>query len=284
MYMSYGICPLGVVPLRTGPNHSSEQSSQLLFGELFEVMDRQGRQWTKVCCHNDHYVGWVDSKQIQFITPSEFERYTHRFAYNLEVVQPVMANDHCLPITLGAQLPNFDGMRFYIGDTAFQYSGQAVFPDDIRASAEFVIKIARRLLYAPFQWGGRSPMGIDSAGFTQLVFKIAGYRFPREAGEQLYQGKAVDFVEQSQAGDLAFFENKAGRITHTGIILPDASIIHAYGQVRIDALDHYGIFNRALKRYTHRLRLIKRILPADTQRQTAQPDAAEAVNRQVELF
>ena len=108
--MSYAICPLSVVPLRSSASHKSEMISQLLFGELMEVLEKKGRQWAKIRCHFDNNVGWIDLNQIKFITPSEFQLFSDNFAFNLEITQPIMAEDHAFQITLGAQLPNFDGL------------------------------------------------------------------------------------------------------------------------------------------------------------------------------
>lgn len=282
--MNYGICPLSIVPVRSTPSDKSEMVSQLLFGELLEVLEVKNKQWSKVRCHFDNFVGWVATNQIKAITPSEFEAYQSNFAYCLELMQAVMAEHHYLPITLGAQLPNFDGMRFNIENNSYTFSGQAVFPADIESNAEFVLKIARRYLFAPYLWGGRSPMGIDSAGFIQVVFKIAGFVLPRETSEQVFSGKAVDFIEESLPGDIAFFENRSGRITHTGIIMPDHKIIHAYGCVRIDKLDHYGIFDESVSKYTHKLRVIKRILPPASVSNTSPSEQDTTLHQQVELF
>jgi hypothetical protein len=237
--------------------------SQLLFGEMVEVMETKGRQWSKVRCLIDNYIGWVRASQLKAITPSEMEEYQDDFAYNLDLVQPAISADYYLPITMGARLPNFDGMRFRFGETYYNFTGQAVFPQHIEPTIDFVLKIARRYLFAPQLWGGRSPMGIDASGFTQMVFRLAGIAMPRLVQQQLDMGKKiefVDFVELSLPGDLAFFENKAGRIHHVGIIMPDRQIIHVHGAVRIDNLDHLGIFNVDTQRYTHKLRVIKRIL------------------------
>ena len=57
------------------------------------------------------------------------------------------------------------------------------------------------------------------------------------------KGKYLSFIEESEPGDLAFFDNEDGAITHVGIIMNDYSIIHAHGKVRIDKLDHSGIYN-----------------------------------------
>jgi hypothetical protein len=281
---SYAICPLSNVPIRSNSSDKSEIVSQLLFGELAEVLETKGRQWAKIRCIWDNYVGWVAANQLKAITPSELSVFREHFAYSLELFQPLMADNEVIPVVMGARLPNFDGMRFTLDNTVYTFSGQAVFPEHIKPSAEFILKIARRYLHAPFLHGGRSPMGIDAAGFIQMVFKIANIALPREAAQQVYIGTAVDFVEQSMPGDVAFFENRAGRITHCGIILPDAEVIHAFGSVRIDKIDHYGIYDRSEKRYTHRLRVVRRMLKTEATPKQVKRRVSGHIPNQVELF
>ena len=75
---------------------------------------------------------------------------------------------------------------------------------------------------------------------------------------QAQEGTAVDSVLTAKLGDLAFFNNDEGRITHVGIILGAGKIIHASGKVKIDSIDTQGIYSEELKRYTHRLKLVRR--------------------------
>ncbi len=260
--MEFGVCPLSVVPVRSSPSDQSEMVSQLLFGETVEVLQTKRTGWTRVRCTWDNYIGWIDTKQVKAISSLEFQEYQKKCAFSLELVQPAVGRGFYLPITIGATLPHFDGLNFRLNGSSFTFSGQAIFPKDIHPSAELVVKIARRYLYAPYLWGGRSPLGIDCSGFTQVVFKVAAnINIPRDASQQVEVGTLVDFVEQSRVGDLAFFENKKGKITHVGILLEDDQIIHASGQVRIDKIDHFGIFNEDKGKYTHKLRVIKRVLP-----------------------
>lgn len=281
---SYAICPLSNVPIRSNSSDKSEIVSQLLFGELAEVLETKGRQWAKIRCIWDNYVGWVAANQLKAITPSELSVFREHFAYSLELFQPLMADNEVIPVVMGARLPNFDGMRFTLDNTVYTFSGQAVFPEHIKPTAEFILKIARRYLHAPFLHGGRSPMGIDAAGLVQMVFKIANVALPREAAQQVYIGSIVDFVEQSMPGDVAFFENRTGRITHCGIILPDAEVIHAFGSVRIDKIDHYGIYDRSEKRYTHRLRVVRRMLKTEATPKQVKRRVSGHIPNQVELF
>ncbi len=280
----YGICPVSIAPLRSTPSNRSEMLSQVLFGEMVEILELKGRQWAKVRCCDDNFVAWLAVNQLKALTPAEYERYGKQFAYSLEIFQAAMAGDHFLPLTLGARLPDFDGMRFALCESRYTFSGQAIFPENIEPTAEFILKLARRYLHAPYLWGGRSPMGVDAPGLTQLVYRMAGFDMPREAHRQLALGETVDFVEQALPGDLAFFENKFNRINHTGIVLPDRQIIHATGRVRIDNLDHFGIFNEELGRYTHHLRVIKRLPLRRAAAPARNVETVEPAVKQVALF
>ena len=258
--MNFAICPLSVVPVRRSASDKSEMVSQILFGEMVEILESRG-SWSRIRCSWDSYIGWVDGKQLKSITPDEYHLYRLNHACSIELVQPAAAEGYYLPITIGANLPSFDGLRFFLNGSSFQFSGQAITPSEIEPSTEMLLKIARRYLYAPYLWGGRSPLGIDCSGFTQVVNKLVGISLPRDASEQVEEGELIDFIELAQEGDLAFFENNKGRITHVGILMPENQIIHASGQVRIDKIDHYGIYNVDRKKYSHRLRVIKRVLP-----------------------
>ncbi|MEL6863294.1 MAG: C40 family peptidase [Bacteroidota bacterium] len=281
--MEFGICPLSVVPIRSSASDKSEMVSQLLFGEMVEFLEKKG-SWTKIRCLWDNYIGWVDVKQVKAINHRDFERYSGQYAYSLELVQAAMAEGHCLPLTIGATLPNYDGIKFHLNGSSFTFSGQAISPLEVKPSAELILKIARRYLYAPYLWGGRSPMGIDCSGFTQIVFKMVGMGLPRDAAQQVERGKLIDFIEMAQPADLAFFENKKGRITHVGLLMPENRIIHASGQVRIDRIDHFGIFNEDKQKYTHRLRVVKRILADLPPAAQTKDETEEPAKNQVEMF
>ena len=112
----------------------------------------------------------------------------------------------------------------------------------------------------PYRLGGGTKKGIDCSGFTQMVYKLNGYQLLRDASQQASQGEVLSFIEESEPGDLAFFDNEEGHIIHVGIILENNYIIHASGKVRVDRLDHLGIYNAETNRHTHRLRVIKKII------------------------
>jgi gamma-D-glutamyl-L-lysine dipeptidyl-peptidase len=256
---TYGICPLSTISIYSKPNKRSEVVSQLLFGETFELIDEE-ENWVKISCVWDSFEGWIDDKQFDEIEEKVVRKMRLDPAYSLEVSQPIVGKQHYLPILMGSTLPLYDGINLRLGEERFTFSGQTIQPTHIPLSKDLAIKIARKYLYSPFVWGGRSPFGIDSSGLTQMVYKVMGISLPRLAREQVLKGELVDFISEAEIGDLAFFENLRGHIVHAGIIMPEGEVIHASGKVRIDKLDHFGIYNMETRRYTHKLRLVKRLL------------------------
>lgn len=281
--MIFSICSLSVVPVRAGRAIKSEMVTQLLFGEVVECWEKKG-DWTKIRCLWDNQIGWVPTNQLTQITEEEADRYVETFACCMELAQPAIATDHFLPLTMGASLPCFDGIRFEIAGTSYSFSGQVITPQNIEANTELLIKLARRYLYAPELEGGRSPFGIDSTGLVQILFKMIGINLPRDAYLQARKGENIDFFEQVRIGDLVFFQDKNGHINHVGIICEKDRIIHTYGKVRIDKIDHFGIYNTDLNKYTHKLRVIKRLLTSDKNTRRQEKKVPEEKTNQIEMF
>ena len=252
----FGICNLAIIPLRFEPSDKSEIVSQVLFGEHFEVLE-QLKQWSKIKLQYDDYEGWVDSKQYQVISESDYNQLSEdSLVLNADLVEYITApNNLLLPITLGASLSFLNHGDINISN--FNFEGTKI--SGIKTK-ECILKTAFMYLNAPYLWGGKTPFGVDCSGFTQMVYKLNGYKITRDASQQSKQGEALSFIEESEPGDLAFFDNEEGNITHVGIIMDDNYIIHASGKVRIDRLDHLGIYNAEVNRHTHKLRVIKKII------------------------
>lgn len=256
--MRYGICNLSIVPIRIAPSETSEMVSQLLFGEHFKVLEKR-KNWSKIRSTFDAYEGYVDNKQFEEIVEDEYIALGKSDSIvAAELIEFIIDNEGKLStICIGATLPQYTDKKIRYNNTEFHYDGAVL---SGKKDKKHIIKNAFMYLNAPYLQGGKTPFGIDCAGFTQMIYKLCGYHLLREAKQQATQGNVLSFIEESEPGDLAFFDDNEGIINHVGIIMKDNYIIHAYGKVRIDRLDHSGIYNVDTKRHTHKLRVIKSII------------------------
>jgi gamma-D-glutamyl-L-lysine dipeptidyl-peptidase len=248
--MQYGICNLSIVPLRSEPSDTSELISQVIYGDFFKVLE-QRKNWSKIRLAFDNYEGWIDNKQYKEILEKDFiDLLQSNAIYSTDLVEFIQGdNDELYPITLGSTLNGLSLLNH-------SYDGHST---NTNKTKQKIINTALLYLNTPYFLGGKTPFGIDSSGFTQMVYKLNGYSLLRETVQQATQGDALSFIEESEPGDLAFFDNAEGNIIHVGIIMKDNYIIHAHGKVRIDRLDQSGIYNTEKNSHTHKLRVIKKI-------------------------
>lgn len=245
-----GVCLLTMAPMRIEPNNTSEMVSMLLFGETFGILTEKD-EWVEILCDYDQYNGWVNKKLITIITQA--------FDSNSDVL---CARSFCeiqsgkqgkILLSPGSTLPNF------MQGTCAIESDIYVANNAITKPFGSLVDTAQLFLNTPYLWGGRCLAGIDCSGLTQVVFKMHGIKLLRDASQQATQGETINFRGAALSGDLAFFDNENGKITHVGIIMNDTQIIHASGKVRIDKMDDYGIINQESGKYSHKLRIIKRV-------------------------
>ncbi len=252
----FAYCNLSIVPVRSQPSDTSEMVTQILFGEHFTILE-QTSKWSKIELALDKYQGWVDNKQFQIISQEDFIFLQNSpMIYSAELVDFISnAANHSISIPLGSCLTALKTDS--INQEHFAYQGKTICTT---LDKSLFLKTAYLYLNTPYLWGGKTPFGIDCSGFTQMVYRINGHHIPRDASMQAKIGEPLSFIEESEVGDLAFFDNEEGRITHVGIIMQDNYIMHAHGKVRIDRLDQFGIYNIDSGRHTHKLRVIKKIL------------------------
>lgn len=250
--MRYGICSLSIMPVYEAPDATSGMITQLLYGELFRVPESR-KHWSRVRTLQDGSEGWIRNTQLHELDESGFQALeaTALQGCSSELLSHICTREGILlPVPLGASVQHAPAL-------SHSHEG-AVFPQSPAKGS--LIETALLYLNSPELKGGRSPFGIDAAGLSQLVYKTLGIRLKRTPDQQALQGTPLSFIEESEPGDLAFFDGPDGVINHVGIIMRDNYLIHCYGKVRIDRLDHTGIFNTELRNYTHPLRVIVQIL------------------------
>jgi hypothetical protein len=253
--MEYGICNLAVIPLRAEPNERSEQVSQVLFGEAFEIIEWK-ENWVQIITSIDNYTGWIGRLQFVMLGHMDFLRLKQtppRLTHGAVTQAWKIIDNSMVYLPVGSSLSFIKGTTCHIGKEKFEIIGEIGGDNKLDT-------VAKSFLNTPYLWGGRTHFGIDCSGFTQTVFRLRGINLKRDASLQAEQGVLVPSLAEVKLGDLAFFNNAEGKITHVGIILNEEYIIHASGKVKIDMIDEKGIYSEQLERYTHTLKTIKRFL------------------------
>ena len=244
--------------MRSEASDKAEMVNQILFGEHFKIIEKKAK-WLKIRLAHDNYEGWICHKQYfqidkaQYLTLSED---TQHYNYNLIDALTTDLGD-IIPICLGSTLPFYDGKYCLINGKSLHF--ESAHKPKLNIKKTDIVNTAYMYLHAPYMWGGRTPLGVDCSGFTQMVYRLNGISIPRDAFQQVELGTTLSFIEEAEPGDLAFFDNSEGTIIHVGLILENNYILHASGTVRIDRIDQQGIFHKQLGEHTHKLRLIKQI-------------------------
>ncbi|MGE5518540.1 MAG: NlpC/P60 family protein [Candidatus Dadabacteria bacterium] len=250
--MTKAINLLPVIPMRKEPAHRSEMVSQLLFGEFVEMLAEENG-FLNVKCIYDSYEGWVQANQLTSCNSvADTSLYTKNWMQVVEVNKSPVHIPMCSPVYRSPETVAPAGFTISYGNSIMQLYNT----DEMAFTESNLVSVASNFLNTPYLWGGKSVFGIDCSGFVQQVFKLLNRRLLRDAYLQVTQGVAVNSLEEAQAGDLAFFHNDAGKITHVGIILSENKIIHASGKVRIDLISKEGITND-LGILTHNLNSIR---------------------------
>ncbi len=261
MVLSYASCNISVAPLHKDPSHRSEQISQLLFGERVEVLEIGPNDWARIRGQWDGYEGWCRVSQLQFISQKDFKKPVRQVASRH--YDQLHFEESQLWLPMGSELTGLKGGKLLCNNQLGKFKGRKVNLHQIAPTPAAVMNSAMQYLHTPYQWGGRSVAGIDCSGLVQMAYKLAGQPIVRDASQQAQAGRQIAFLIETKCGDLAFFDNAEGNIVHVGILLDHQTIIHATdtsGRVVIDKIDNGGIISLSLKKRTHNLRLLTRVL------------------------
>lgn len=253
--MKYGISNIAIIPMQAQPSNKSEMVNQILFGEHFKVLEKK-QKFSRIRLSHDSYEGWICNKQWIEIDENNYKQLDKEVSTITTDILDIVKKDDHQPIVIGSILPNYKSGHALINNEMYQFDGLTT-PGFVKK--EKIIENALIYLNAPYLWGGRSPLGIDCSGLTQMVYRLQGLSLPRDAYQQVEIGTKVDSLKESEAGDLAFFDNDEKKIIHVGIIMKNNYIIHASGKVKIEKLNRKGILNKDTETYTHKLRMIKKI-------------------------
>jgi len=237
--IKYGVNILGLIPLRKNPNDQSEMISQILFGQHFKIISSKPK-WVQIITSKDNYEGWICIKQYLEINKNEYDNLsTNNYPIALDKISQLIGieDDIEINIPMGSILPFFENGEIKISNKKFKFKGKTA-----SKNLNDIINYSKLFMNSPYLWGGKSILGIDCSGFTQLIHTLCGIDLPRDAYQQAKMGKKIKFHE-IMPGDLIFFKNESNKVNHVGISLESNQIIHASGKVTIDILNKNGILN-----------------------------------------
>ncbi len=246
--------------MRQNRGHRSEMISQLLFGETFTILD-EDQGWLQIALDLDGGEGWIDKESAQVIETSGEALYAPQSDFRMVCHPVISAIDlkagQQLILPAGSMWPSGSATKIELQGKFFELKSQDGW---IAPGIEVDLgKIGERLLSLPALHGGRCGFGFDAPGLVQMLCRLRGLQIPRTTKAQSELGNAINFMHEVAAGDLAFFDNSEGEIDHVGLLLEQGRVLHAYQQVRIDRFDQQGIYCAERDKYTHKLRIIKRI-------------------------
>lgn len=258
-----GTIILSLVAVRQNDNDQSEMISQLLFGELAEIIEERGN-WFYIRSHSDNLKGWIDKKSVKILNDEEFELIKQSPSVRVSVPLSFCrktTNSETVFLAGGSILSAIKDNECIVADENYIVNATDINLSK-EISGEYIVSLASQYLNSPYLWGGKSLLGIDCSGLVQVVYSICGIQLPRKASEQVEMGEVVDFLSEASAGDLAFFEDESGSIVKVGIMMDSQRIIHSSGWVKVDQLDSNGIITERNGNSPHKLRVIKRIVTA----------------------
>ncbi|MBQ7985623.1 MAG: C40 family peptidase [Bacteroidales bacterium] len=256
------LCAVGVLPVRQQPASSSEQTTQLLFGDIVYITDEYtGKNnlsdaWFQIQNTYDNYCGWVDKRNVISIIEKHIK--DEKYIVRSPVTYVYLDNQ---PILIPAASRLID-TKFNTDCHEIRIANQEDITPFLPYTTQSLNRIIQIYRNAPYQWGGKSILGLDCSGFVQNVFSFFNIRLPRDASVQAGCGSEIAF-EDIHTGDLCFFSDKKHSVNHVAIYIGDNRAVHCSAKVHTDCIDAEGIYiydGNSCKQYSHRLTSVRRIL------------------------
>ncbi len=265
----FGVIDVSVANLRGEGKHSAELVTQATLGTPVKIWKRTA-EWYYIQTPDD-YLAWVDHGGISTMTDKEFRNWkssekviykkpfgqSYTSASKDSVVSDLVIGDI---LEMEAEKENFYKVRYPDGRPAFVAKDEsAIYSEwlkNMEPSPKNLVADAEKLMGLPYLWGGTSAKGVDCSGFTKTIYFMNGMVVPRDASQQVREGKLIDSAgdfSKLKVGDLLFFgrpatDSTAEKVVHVGMWIGDNKFIHSSGDVHISSMDpkapDFDQFNR----------------------------------------
>lgn len=252
-----GVITNSVANIRVVKGDASEMASQALLGTPLKMLQKTGN-WYMVQTP-DSYIGWIYGSEFSLMNASEFDQWlqkpkliftdTYGKSYNNiskeGVVSDLVAGDI---LAILNESNDFYQIAYPDGRLGYVLKSQSKpymnWLNDMKTTQETLVETSKQLLGVPYLWGGTSTKSVDCSGFTKTVYFLNGLVIPRDASQQVNEGKLIDDQKdfsKLQPGDLLFFgrispEGKE-KVVHVGMWIGNNEFIHASGNVHISSMD-----------------------------------------------
>jgi cell wall-associated NlpC family hydrolase len=201
--------------LRRAPSPSAEQLDQLLFGELFEVLD-EAAGWAFGQAARDGYVGYVEAAALGGPpkTPTHRVRALRTYALSAPSIKAAPTGLY----SMNALITD-EGREGRFVKTASGWFVEEHLAPVGHVEADYVT-VAERFVGTPYHWGGRESLGLDCSGLVQQALYACGHACPRDSDQQAAMGEPAEGLRR---GDLVFWRG------HVAIMSGADAIVHASG-------------------------------------------------------
>ena len=269
--MVHALVTSATAPMLLDPKVTTTQVSQVVLGSRVIVLRRNGR-WLQ-CRSPDGYIGWIHAGYIALRDETAARAWETgedgepAISLGAEVMDPSGSGEVMMRLPWGARVmrQGADVVRLPDGRSGRptgEIVAAALRPLAFPAEGAAACETASRWLGAPYLWGGVTFGGVDCSGFVQAVWKLHGRQIPRDSDQQSRNGEDVDpgpEFEHLQPGDLCFFAEEPGRVTHVVMSTGGPRIIHASlgngGVARNDLMGRRS-YERELRRLFHGARRV----------------------------
>jgi gamma-D-glutamyl-L-lysine dipeptidyl-peptidase len=234
----HAVARAAMTPIYAAPGLPAPQISELVLGMRVDVLEQRDT-WLRIRAE-DGYIGWTHAGYVQ-VGAADWAHAWERALIGEPVVSlgAHLVDADQRPIAYapwGARLIRLTPSEFELPDgrRGGVATGEIVdvdrLADRFPPRGESIARTARRWLGTPYLWGGITPAGADCSGFTQAVFWMHGLALPRDSDLQAQRGAHLDVgddFDELRSGDLLYFAEREGRITHVAISLGGAEIVHS---------------------------------------------------------
>ena len=208
-----------IINLHKNPSTKSEVVTQMLYGESFSIIKRNGR-WLKIKIKEDGYKGYVQNKNFsRFLKPShkisilKAKIYRHPYKRKRINIMPY-----------GSKIKVLEKKNNFL-----KFSKGWIHKNDVKPITYVEknpfnkISIFKSIKY---KWGGKSFKGIDCSALIQVFLNFNNKFCPRDAKDQVKYFKKNVKLKNIKKNDIIYWKG------HVALAISNKKLIHAYGPMK----------------------------------------------------